>query len=123
MDWKSILANSASYSSIISRAAPKAAQLCETCRQRIGGGPTAKFAALLNRLVPPATIAAENRKAYYWLRSAFTHGDKLLQSDISIWGAGLTTTGEQRDLLALAQIGQIALHNWLWDCRHGPAVP
>jgi hypothetical protein len=86
---------------------------CETCKQRIGGGPTAKFAELLDRLAPAAAIVPENRKAYYGLRSALTHGDKLLQNDISIWGMGLTATDEQRELRALAQIVQIALHNWL----------
>ena len=56
---------------------------CECCGHRLGPGPTARFADFLGSLVP-ATDSDDDRphEELYALRSALSHGGKLLQDEL-----------------------------------------
>jgi hypothetical protein len=86
---------------------------CESCGQRTGKSATARFTDLLDTLVPVSGVAEEDRRQYFRLRSALTHGDKLFQNDITLWPMNMSSWDESGALRSLSRIVQAGLYNWL----------
>jgi len=86
---------------------------CPECKQSIGPGPTSQFIAFVEALIPGSGISKSERRRFYRLRSALTHGGKLLASDHGMWGFTPTQLGEGYDARAMWQIVQYVVYNWL----------
>ena len=61
---------------------------CPTCEQLVGPGPTAQFKAFVDRLAPDSSVPPADRRRFYSLRSALSHGGRLLHSDQATLGMG-----------------------------------
>jgi hypothetical protein len=74
-----------------------------------------QFVDFVEALVPGNSIPEAERKRFYQVRSALSHGGKLLASDHAGWGLQFTPKhlGEGRDTRVVSQIVQLVLHNWL----------
>jgi hypothetical protein len=95
---------------------PKRGKLCPECKQMIGPGSSKQFADFVEALVPGSAIPESERKRFYRLRSALSHGGKLLLEDQGIfWGFTPQQLGEGRDGRIMWQIVQTVLHNWLCE--------
>jgi hypothetical protein len=89
---------------------------CETCGRQLGPGPTARFDQFLRDFVPSAEAEQQRaNKELYRLRSALSHGGKLLQDELSERGMGLHPSRMNEDaLLGRARlVAQLAAVNWL----------
>jgi hypothetical protein len=92
---------------------PQSRERCKECGQLVGPGPTKLFADFVEAHLPGAAIPESERKRFYSLRSALSHGGKLLLSDHSLWGFNPKRLGEDSDTRSMWQIVQMVLHNWL----------
>jgi hypothetical protein len=75
--------------------------------------PAQLFADFVEAHLPGTLIPEAERKRFYRLRSALSHGGKLLLGDHSEWGFTPKRIGEDSDVRALWQIVHTVLHNWL----------
>jgi hypothetical protein len=95
--------------------APTSGTRCECCGLIQGAGPTQRFAEFLDEFAP-GPEQAEGRKELYALRSALSHGGKLLSGELA--GAAFSDftpkTWEERSKLDLAhRLARIVGVNWL----------
>ncbi len=90
---------------------------CETCKRSVGDGPTKRFTTFVERYAPDPAASNTQRRQLYALRSALSHGGKLLHSDIYSWGGGMTPTAVRQwyDEKALWSTVRLVLVNWLLD--------
>lgn len=88
---------------------------CVTCGKATGPGPTKRFVDFVEEHAPSPQVPGSERRKFYTLRSALSHGGKLLPSDHAIGWPALTpdTIGQRQDMDAMWQIVRIALVNWL----------
>jgi hypothetical protein len=111
------LSKSASFVALVSAVEallppPKGGKQCPECKQMLGTGLTKQFADFVDALSPG--IPEPERKRFYRLRSALSHGGKLLLDDEGIfWGFTPEQLGEGCDFGAMWQIVQTVLHSWL----------
>lgn len=92
---------------------PKGGTQCPQCKQMLGTGPTKQFVDFVDALVPGGAVPESERKRFYQLRSALSHGGKLLVGDHGVWGFSPKQLGEGQDTRVVWQIVQLVLHNWL----------
>jgi hypothetical protein len=89
--------------------------ICSECMRPIGIGPTKQFIDFVEQYAPGAGDLAKQRRNLYALRSALSHGGKLLHSDRHGWGGSLTPAmiSSWDDERAMWQIVRSVLVNWL----------
>jgi hypothetical protein len=92
---------------------PRSGTRCKECGQMVGSGPTKLFADFVEMHLPGTSIPEKERKRFYRLRSALSHGGKLLLADHSLWGFSPRTNAEDNDMRVLWQIVQMVLRNWV----------
>jgi hypothetical protein len=92
----------------------KADRHCDACNRPLGAGPTKQFIDFVDRHVPGGGETATRRRQLYSLRSALSHGGKLLHADRFTWG-GMTSSSlsEWDDQRALWRLVRLILTNWL----------
>jgi hypothetical protein len=87
---------------------------CDCCKRPLGAGPTKRFVELVDLHAPGPGTTAKQRRQLYSLRSALSHGGRLLHTDRFSWGgmtpAYLADFYNQRDLW---QLVRLVLVNWL----------
>jgi hypothetical protein len=88
---------------------------CQECGRPQGEGLTKIFTDFVDRFVPE--IPRQQRRNFYRLRSAISHGGKLLHADEVSWGFGLQQGAEDQEMRSLSAIVRAVLINWL----HTPA--
>src|SRR5262245_38247792 len=71
---------------------PKAGRQCPHCKQVLGSGPTKQFVDFVEAFIPCGAVPEAQRKRFYRVRSALSHGGKLLLSP-------------ERGIV-----------DWLWEC-------
>jgi hypothetical protein len=76
-----------------------------------GVGLREAFVNFVDQFAPGVPVA--DRRSFYQLRSAISHGGKLLHSDEVAWGISLQHMTEDHDLRSLSAIVRTALINWL----------
>jgi hypothetical protein len=91
---------------------PKSGKQCPECKQMLGVGPTKHFVDFVEALIPDSAIPESERKRFYQIRSALSHGGKLLASDHGVWGFTPKQLGEGQDTGVVWQIAQMVLRNW-----------
>jgi len=64
-------------------------------------------------MLPGSEISEKERKRFYQLRSALTHGGRLMIQDEAAWGFTPKRQSEWYDAARMRLIVQIVLHNWL----------
>ncbi len=115
------LSLSASYMAIIQavealRPNDDGGPACVSCGRPTGAGPTNQFISFMDRYAPPEAGETEKaRRRLYKLRSALTHGGKLIESDLHP-GFGqftLTWSDERRATHRAATLARLAAVNWL----------
>jgi hypothetical protein len=92
---------------------PKGGTRCPHCKQMLGVGLRKQFVDFVESLVPGGAVPEAERKRFYRVRSALSHGGKLLAADHGVWGFTPKQLGEGSDTRAVWQIVQLVLHNWL----------
>lgn len=96
----------------------KPENFCTSCSRPLGAGPTKRFAEFVDRYAPSPGTTANQRRSLYSLRSALSHGGRLLHGDRFNWGAFtaayLSDGDSQRDIW---RCGRLVLVNWLTE--HG----
>jgi hypothetical protein len=92
---------------------PRGGKRCLHCNQMLGVGPTKQFVDFVEALIPGGAVPEPERKRFYQLRSALSHGGKLLANDHGVWGFTPKRLGEGQDARVVWQIVQFVLHNWL----------
>lgn len=94
---------------------------CPECGRSLGPGPTRLFQEFLERYGPATGNVAEARTEIYGLRSAISHGDKLVRHDLDIeWSLNPATEGQRRIGSSAWQLIRVALVNWLHEKGGGP---
>jgi hypothetical protein len=90
---------------------------CVTCSRSFGIGPTKQFINFVEKHAPDPAISNSDRRQLYALRSALSHGGKLLHSDSIGWGSAMTSVGvsDWVDERALWLTVRLVLVNWLLD--------
>lgn len=88
---------------------------CSECKRPIGIGPTRQFVEFVEQYVPGSGHLAKQRRNLYSLRSALSHGGKLLHRDRHGWGGSLTSASLSNwdDERAMWQVVRLVLVNWL----------
>ena len=88
---------------------------CETCGQFMGPGPTKMFINFVEQFATGSSISKADRGRFYAVRSAITHGARLLHSDRSAWGGSFTPVSlrEQNDMTMMWRIVRATIVNWL----------
>ena len=112
------MSNSAAFVAMISAIETlmppaKAGDPCPTCRRRAGSGPTAQFEAFVDVFANGCEVTIDQRKIFYRLRSALSHGGRLLDHDQGAWAVGVTGALEMMNLRALSGVARAVLHTWL----------
>jgi hypothetical protein len=92
---------------------PSAGEKCPECNRSTGPGPTRQFVDFVEALIPGSGISKRDRQRFYQIRSALTHGGKLLAVDHGTWGFTPKQLGEDYDARVMWKIVQYVLHNWL----------
>jgi len=82
-------------------------QRCDRCRQIIQV--TQGFKSLVEALVPGSE---QLKQKFYRTRSNLVHGNWLLQSELRGWDSQ-SQLRDDSELLQLAGVTRVALHNWL----------
>jgi hypothetical protein len=82
---------------------------CPHCKQILGAGPTKQFAEFVESFIPGGAVPEAERKRFYRVRSALSHGGKLLSADHGAWGFTPKQLGEGSDSRAVWQIVQLVL--------------
>src|SRR5262249_458055 len=90
---------------------------CDACGHSIGPGPTRRFADFVEMYLPRSRVPEPERKRFYSLRSALSHGGKLLRDDHMLWQFEPKRLGEQTDMRSTWRIVHLVLHNWLLDTK------
>jgi Apea-like HEPN len=93
---------------------------CETCGRSTGPGATQRFANFLEQYAP-GTQQEKGRKQLYDLRSALSHGGKLLSGELAghAFRDFTPKSWEERSMLGTAQtLARIAGVNWLLRHQH-----
>ena len=101
---------------------------CPTCGQAHGPGPTARFADFLREFAPSEDQEGDQERGHkelYSLRSALTHGGKLLQEELFGRGADLHPQQIHEDaVLGRARsLTQVAGVNWLMSRAPESGLP
>ena len=88
---------------------------CDKCGQSVGPGPPKMFIDFVEQFATGTSISKSDRSRFYGVRSAITHGARLLHSDRAGWGGSFTPAGirERSDMTAMWRIVRIVLVNWL----------
>jgi hypothetical protein len=60
---------------------PESGKECETCKRRIGKGPTQRFKEFMAKFAPPGEADSGELGLFYEIRSKLVHGGGLLLSD------------------------------------------
>lgn len=95
---------------------------CQTCGRSLGPGPTKLFQDFLETYAPGGGIIAEGRARLYRVRSAISHGDKLMRNDLDVeWGISPAMVAELDLHGNLWRLVRIALINWLHQNGGGAA--
>jgi len=91
--------------------------VCEYCKHPLGPGPTQRFADFVERYAPGGGLSERERKKFYWMRSALSHGGSLLHSDRPEVSFALTPDqiGEWQNATTTSKLVRIVLVNWLSD--------
>ncbi len=87
---------------------------CICCRRPLGAGPTKRFVDFVAQHAPGPGVTAKQRRELYSLRSALSHGGRLLHTDRSAWG-GMTSAylADFNNQRGLWQLVRLVLVNWL----------
>lgn len=91
---------------------------CNACARPMGAGPTRRFINFVERYAPSPDTSTASRRQLYALRSALTHGGKLLHMDSVGWAGtvmssdSLTQWSNERSLWMTVRV---VLVNWLLD--------
>jgi hypothetical protein len=95
--------------------APEASTNCPTCNRPIGKGPTKLFVEFAETFGPQDLESRTARRKLYGIRSALSHGRKLLRSDTGVWHSGLSAAmiDEWENLRAASQLVRMVLVGWL----------
>ena len=88
---------------------------CESCGRPLGRGWTQRFTEFVDRFAPQEESYQLNRRKFYSIRSALSHGGTLLHSDRTAWSTTLTPeqTKEWFDTDAAWRLVRVVLVNWL----------
>ncbi len=88
---------------------------CPTCGKSVGKGPTKRFIEFAEKFGPQDSNARAERRKLYSIRSALSHGGKLLRSDLASWHGGLSEAkiAEWDNLDAASQLVRAVLIGWL----------
>jgi hypothetical protein len=92
---------------------PQRAKQCQHCNQKLGAGLTEQFDNFVESLIPGGAVPKAERKRFYNMRSALSHGGKLLAGDHEGWGFTPKQLAQGNDARVMGQIVQLVLHNWL----------
>lgn len=113
------LSQSASYGALVTAVEalveePTGQGSCPTCRRSLAPGPTKLFQDFLETYTSGGGVMARARAKMYAVRSAISHGGKLMGNDLEVeWGLNPATVSE-RDLHGdLWRLVRNALINWL----------
>ncbi|HSY46914.1 MAG TPA: hypothetical protein VK800_12750 [Steroidobacteraceae bacterium] len=87
---------------------------CDCCRRPMGAGSTKRFVEFVERHAPGPAVTAKQRRELYSLRSALSHGGRLLHTDRFSW-AGMTPAyvADFNNQQGLWQLVRLVLVNWL----------
>jgi hypothetical protein len=92
---------------------PQSNEVCAACGKPKGDGPTAAFQKFVDEY--SRGVPEKERKNFYNVRSALTHGRWLHHwDDIDGFNFSPISTAEQINLRWLFSIARIVLVNWLW---------
>ncbi|NKE72827.1 hypothetical protein [Candidatus Manganitrophus noduliformans] len=89
-------------------------EVCETCKSTLRKGPTSLFAEFLESLLGNSSDAHRHLKVFYSVRSALSHGGKILHLD-RVGGGGVLSMGELARFINLRRIVRLALVKWLYE--------
>jgi hypothetical protein len=91
---------------------------CPQCRRSAGSSITSRFADFIEQMVPTGQGTEAVRKRLYQVRSALSHGGRLLHSDRMV-GFGLSPDSRQEseDFWAVQRFVKVVLVNWLATAR------
>ena len=94
---------------------------CESCGRPTGVGPSRRFRDFLEEYAPGATHATQ-RKEFYRLRSALTHGGRLVSGELrghAFFDFAPYTWTERETMLATQSLARLAGANWLLSRAEG----
>lgn len=93
---------------------PESGTSCTTCGRSLGKGPTAQFSDFVEKFMGDS-ISVKERRRLYGIRSALSHGGKLLRSDKAAWHAGFNQEIflEWSDLSTASRLVRAVLLGWL----------
>ena len=95
---------------------------CQTCERSLGPGPTKLFQDFLETYAAGGGIIAEARAQMYRVRSAISHGGKLMRNDLDVeWGISPAMVSELNLHSDLWRLVRVALVNWLHHKGKGSA--
>ena len=88
---------------------------CAECKRPLGAGPTRRFMEFVEQHAPGPGVNSRSRRQLYALRSALSHGGRLLHSDRFGWGGGMTSASisDSNDQSSMWLVVRLALVNWL----------
>jgi hypothetical protein len=88
---------------------------CEGCERPFDGGLKKRFVEFVEVHAPGPGVTEAHRKQLYSIRSALSHGGRLLYADRHAWGGGMTSTSleEWDHQNAMWHIVRLVLVNWL----------
>jgi hypothetical protein len=89
--------------------------ICDKCHRPIGPGATQQFVDFVERFAPSSVVSDADRRKFYGIRSALSHGGSLLHSDRRAWSPGLTPekVKEWDDISTMWRLVRVVLVNWL----------
>jgi hypothetical protein len=95
---------------------------CPECKRPLGVGPTKRFIDFVEKQATGGGTSKPRRQLYY-LRSALSHGGKLLHTDRFSW-TSMTSDyiADQYSQRELWQLVRYVLMSWLFNPHHAPKV-
>ena len=102
----------------------RTSSVCPECRRTLGPGATQQFAEFVERFAPGSGLPEAERKRFYGIRSALSHGGALLHSDRTDWsgGFGPRQIKEWDDIGTAWSLVRVVLVNWLWSQPTSPGA-